>query len=135
MKREDIGIIAGARAELYFGGTWTSFDEIDELAEKGTDIVFIEKEGVPEVLTEYADKYGIAMVNTRGYLTEYGKDLMTAAKRSGANIVIMTDYDLTGINIASQSPKDMPWIGIDDTTLEYFGLNKALLQKRLIPKY
>jgi hypothetical protein len=37
-KREDIGIIAGVRAELYFGGTWTSisFDAIDELAEKGT---------------------------------------------------------------------------------------------------
>jgi hypothetical protein len=126
IKREDIGIIAGVRAELYFDGTWTSvsFDAIDELAEKGTDIVFIEKEGVPEVLTEYADKYGIAMVNTRGYLTEYGKDLMIAAKKSGANIVIMTDYDLTGINIASHSPKDMPWIGVDDTTLEYFRLNR-----------
>jgi hypothetical protein len=126
IKREDIGIIAGVRAELYFDGAWTSvsFDAIDELAEKGTDIVFIEKEGVPEVLTEYADKYGIAMVNTRGYLTEYGKDLMTAAKKSGANVVIMTDYDLTGINIASHSPKDMPWIGIDDTTLEYFNLNR-----------
>jgi len=36
--------------------------------------VFIEKEGVPEVLTECADKYGISMVNTRGYVTEYGKD-------------------------------------------------------------
>lgn len=117
IKREGIGIIAGVRAELYFDGTWTSvsFDAIDELAEKGTDIVFIEKEGVPEILTEYADKYGIAMVNTRGYLTEYGKDLMTVAKKSGANIAIMTDYDLTGINIASHSPKDMPWIGIDDT--------------------
>ena len=117
IKREGIGIIAGVRAELYFDGTWTSvsFDAIHELAEKGTDIVFIEKEGVPEILTEYADKYGIAMVNTRGYLTEYGKDLMTVAKKSGANIAIMTDYDLTGINIASHSPKDMPWIGIDDT--------------------
>ena len=49
---------------------------------------------------------------------------MAAAKKSGANVVIMTDYDLTGINIASQSPKDMPWIGIDDRTLEYFNLNK-----------
>lgn len=39
----------------------------------------------------------------------------------------MTDYDLTGINIASQSPKDMPWIGIDDATLEYFGLNRESL--------
>jgi hypothetical protein len=38
MKREDIGIIAGVRAELYFNGTWTSvsFDAIDELAENGT---------------------------------------------------------------------------------------------------
>lgn len=89
--------------------------------------MFIEKEGVPEVLTEYAVKYGIAMVNTRGYLTEYGKDLMTAAKKSGANVVIMTDYDLTGINIASLSPEDMPWIGVDDTTLEYFGLNRESL--------
>jgi hypothetical protein len=129
IKREDIGIIAGVRAELYFNGTWTSvsFDAIEELAQKGTDIVFIEKEGVPEILTEYADKYGIAMVNTRGYLTEYGKDLMIAAKKSGANVVIMTDYDLTGINIASQSPKDMPWIGVDDATLEYFNLGRENL--------
>jgi hypothetical protein len=129
MKREDLGIIAGVRAELYFDGTWTSvgFDAIEELAGKGTDIVFIEKEGVPEVLTEFADRYGIAMVNTRGYLTEYGKDLMTAAKSSGANVVIMTDYDLTGINIASLSPKNMPWIGIDETTLEYFGLSRHSL--------
>ena len=65
--------------------------------------MFIEKERVPEVLTEYANKRGIAMVNTRGYLTEYGKDLMTMAKKSGPNIAIMTDYDLTGINIASLS--------------------------------
>ena len=129
IKREDLGIIAGVRAELYFDGTWTSvsFDAIEELAGKGTDIVFIEKEGVPEVLTEYADKYGIAMVNTRGYLTEYGKDLMTAAKISGANVAIMTDYDLTGINIASLSPKNMPWIGIDEATIEYFGLNRDSL--------
>ncbi len=129
IKREDLGIIAGVRAELYFDGTWTSvaFDSIEDLAGKGTDIIFIEKEGVPEVLTEYADKYDIAMVNTRGYLTEYGKDLMTVAKSSGANVAIMTDYDLTGINIASLSTKDMPWIGVDETTLEYFGLNRNFL--------
>jgi hypothetical protein len=66
------------------------------------------------------------MVNTRGYLTEYGKDLMTVAKKSGANIAIITDYDLTGINIASHSPKDMPWIDVDDTTLEFFNLNDML---------
>src|SRR4029453_10320236 len=83
--RESLGIFAGVRAELYFSGTWTSvsFDNVKSLADKGTDIIFIEKEGISEVLTEWADKYGLAMVNTRGHLTEYGKDLMNAAKISG----------------------------------------------------
>jgi hypothetical protein len=123
--RESLGIFAGVRASLYFQGDWTSvsFDAIGALAEKGTDVVFIEKEGIPEVLTEYADKYGVAMVNTRGYLTEYGKDLMVAAENSGAHIAIMTDYDITGIHITSHSPSNMPWIGVDNKTLEYFNLN------------
>lgn len=91
--RESLGIYAGARAELYFNRTWSSvsFGKIAELAEKGTDIVCIEKQGVPEVLTEYADKYGIALLNSRGHLTEYGKDLMDAARKSGALVVIMVD--------------------------------------------
>jgi Protein of unknown function C-terminus (DUF2399) len=124
--RASIGIFAGVRAELYFKGEWksVSFDAINELAEKGTDIMFIEKQGIAEVITEHADKYGIAMVNTRGYLTEYGNDLMNAASSSGANVVIMTDYDLTGINIASQIPSEIPWIGIDQRTFEYFNLNR-----------
>jgi hypothetical protein len=124
--RAQIGIITGARAELYFNGEWksVSFDAINELAEKGTDTIFIEKQGVPEVLTDYADKYGVAMVNTRGYLTEYGEELMDAARRSGANVVIMTDYDLSGVNIASNTTRQIPWIGIDEQTFEYFSLDR-----------
>jgi hypothetical protein len=124
--RESLRIFAGVRASLYFQGDWTSvsFDAVDSLAEKGTDILFIEKEGIPEVLTEYADKFGIAMVNTRGYLTEYGKDLMQAADASGSHVAVMTDYDLTGIHIASKSTTNMPWIGVDDATLEYFNLDR-----------
>jgi hypothetical protein len=127
VSRESIGIYAGVRAEMYFQGDWTSvsFDAIGALAEKGTDILFIEKEGIPEVLTEYADKYGVAMVNTRGYLTEYGKDLMEAANRAGANVAIMTDYDITGIHIASHCPVSMPWLGIDNATLQYFNLKSS----------
>ncbi|MGC1131450.1 MAG: hypothetical protein WA941_01400 [Nitrososphaeraceae archaeon] len=124
--RESLGIYAGARAELYFNGTWSSvsFGKIAELAEKGTDIVCIEKQGVPEVLTEYADKYGIALLNSRGHLTEYGKDLMDAARKSGALVVIMVDYDLPGIKIASETPIDMPWIGVNEDTLIYFHLTR-----------
>ena len=125
--RESLGIFAGARAELYFDGGWSSvsFGKIRDLAEKGTDIVCIEKQGVPEVLTEWADKYGIALLNSRGHLTEYGKDLMDAARRSGALVVIMVDYDLPGIKIASETPIDMPWIGVNFATLEYFHLTKV----------
>ena len=108
--RESIGIFAGVRAELYFNGNWVSvsFDSVSRLAEKGTDIVFVKKEGIPEVLTDFADRYGIAMVNTRGHLTEYGKDLMKVAKASGAHVVIMADYDASGVKIASESPSEMP---------------------------
>lgn len=125
--RESLGIFAGVRAELYFDGNWTSvsFDSVKQLAEKGTDIVFVEKEGIPEVLTDWANKYGIAMVNTRGHLTEYGKDLMNVAKKSGAHVVIMADYDNSGIKIASESPTDMPWIGANDRMLEYFNLSRG----------
>ena len=128
--RESIGIFAGVRAELYFNGRWTSvsFDNLYSLAEKGTDIIFMEKEGISEVITEWADKYGLAMVNTRGHLTEYGKDLMKAAKKSGAHVVIMTDYDATGVKIASESPTDMSWIGANDSMLEYFNLDRDSLK-------
>jgi hypothetical protein len=124
--RASIGIITGARADLYFDGKWysVSFDSIEELASKGTDIVFIEKQGVPEMLKEGADKYGVAMVNTRGKLTEYGKDLMSAADSSGAHVAIMADYDNSGIKIASESPTEIPWMGANDKMLEYFNLNR-----------
>jgi hypothetical protein len=124
--RESLGIFAGARAELYFDSTWSSvsFGKIKDLAEKGTDIVCIEKQGVPEVLTEWADKYGIALLNSRGHLTEYGKDLLDAARRSGALVVIMVDYDLPGVKIASETPINMPWVGVNFATLKYFHLTK-----------
>ncbi|MGI0044526.1 MAG: hypothetical protein ACRD47_12535, partial [Nitrososphaeraceae archaeon] len=130
-KRSEIGVITGARAEMYFDGRWesVSFDAIEELAQKGTDIVFIEKEGIIDELKEHADKYGIAMVNSRGYLVEYAHDLMNAAKSSGANIIIITDYDLSGVNLASKCGKHVHWITMDDATLRYFGLAK---DKRIV---
>ena len=76
LKREKLGIIASPRASLYFDGEWTSvsLDNVESLAEKGTDVIFIEKQGIVEVLASYADEYGIALVNNVGHLTEYGKD-------------------------------------------------------------
>jgi hypothetical protein len=125
--RESLGIFAGARATMHFDGNWKSvrYDAIDELAENGTDIIFIEKMPIVEVLTQYADKYGVAIVNTTGFLTEYGKDLLNAANRSGGHVAILTDYDDHGLLIVATLKKDnidIPRIGIDEKTFQYFGL-------------
>ena len=95
-----------------------------KLSAKGTDILFIEKVGIPDELKEFADKWGIAMVNSRGYLTEFAHDLMVSASNSGANIMIMTDYDLSGVNLASKCSEDAIWITMDEETLAYFNLDK-----------
>src|SRR5215471_13119917 len=115
--RESLNIFAGARAVMYFQGNWSSvkFDDVKSLARNGTDILFIEKMGIVEIFTEHADKYGIAIVNTQGLLTEYGKDLMKEAQRQGGHVAILSDYDDHGLLMASKVP-DIPRIGIDERT-------------------
>ncbi|MFZ0510286.1 MAG: hypothetical protein WAM14_01660 [Candidatus Nitrosopolaris sp.] len=132
VSRESLGIFAGARATMYFDGNWSSvrFEAIEDLAEKGTDIIFIEKMPIIEVLTTYADKYGVALVNTIGNLTEYGKDLMRAIEASGGHAAILTDYEDYGLLIVASvlsSGVDIPRIGIDEETLRYFGLLREAL--------
>jgi Protein of unknown function C-terminus (DUF2399) len=123
--REELGIVAKARASMYFEGVKSdvSYDAIDELAKNGTDIVFIEKEAVSQVLWEYADKYAIALVDTEGFLTDYGRDLIEAAEASGANVAILSDYDASGIKLAHDAG-DIPRLGVDQEMLDYFGLDR-----------
>jgi molecular chaperone DnaK (HSP70) len=124
--REQLGIIASPRAVMYFGGVWSavSFDSIKTLATKGTDIIFVEKLDIVEVFTEYADKYGIALVNSQGHLTEYGKDLVKETKKTGGHVVIFTDYDASGIKIVKDIPTEIPRLGVDQEMLDHFGLDK-----------
>jgi hypothetical protein len=123
--REELGIIAKPRATMYFDGQWysVSYDAIGGLAEKGTDIIFIEKIGVVEVLSKYADKYGIALVDTQGFFTDYGRDLVEAGQSSGANVAVVSDYDASGIKLAHDAG-DIPRLGVDQEMLDYFGLDR-----------
>jgi hypothetical protein len=123
--REQLGIVAKARASMYFEGVKSdvNYDAIDELAENGTDIIFIEKEAVSQVLFEYADKYGIALVDTQGFFTDYGRDLIEAAEASGANVAVLSDYDASGIKLAHDAG-DIPRLGVDQEMLDYFGLDR-----------
>ena len=59
-KRHELGIIAAERAQLYFDGQvlGVSFDRLKELMKKGTDLLVIEKEGIADVLMDFANRSG-----------------------------------------------------------------------------
>ena len=58
VKREDLGITAADRAQLYFKGQWydVGLEEMNDLVQYGTDMVIIEKEGVVKQLAPFADR-------------------------------------------------------------------------------
>ena len=109
--REFLGIVAKARAMLYFNGqVWpVSFDSKDELARiKVTDMIIVEKEGITDVLLDAAQKYRIALVATAGHFVEYVTDLMKLASEvGGINVCVLTDYDIDGINMWRRANKKM----------------------------
>jgi hypothetical protein len=145
LKREEVGIVAAPWATMYYQGRWygISFKDIEELSKKGTDIVFIEKQDIVAALGPYADVYGTGLVNTRGHLVDYVKDLARLAARkegepggqlgwqqippatkeaAGGNIALLTDYDIPGIHIASKLP-GVVWLGVDEPMLRYFKIS------------
>jgi hypothetical protein len=122
--REQLGIVASPWASMYFEGSWhdISFNSLEVLAQKGTDIIFIEKRDIVQTLGQYADKWGIALVNTRGLLSDYAKDLAELASSSEANLAIFTDYDIPGLLIASKL-EDAIWLGVDERMLREFDMS------------
>jgi hypothetical protein len=133
--REQIGLYASPWGAMYFRGQWhdISFDSIKELAAKGCDIIFIEKRDVVQSLGKYADKWGIALINTHGHMSKYTEDLAELANITGANIALLTDYDVPGILIASKLPETVPRLGIDETTLDNFEINDKEDTTMVIP--
>lgn len=126
-KREQLGITAAPRATMYVNGQWfrVDIDKIPALAGKGTDVIFIEKQGVIEIIKHLSDIHGIAFVNTQGHFAEYPRNLVPEITEQGGNVVILTDFDCAGIHIAERIIGDdktgrVRRLGIDMKTLEYF---------------
>jgi hypothetical protein len=119
VKRDDIGILAADRAQLYFKGKWSDvgLKEIEQLSMYGIALLIIEKEGVAEQLSVFADEKGIALLNTRGFLTEYAEILSKKSEKDGCNVAILTDFDASGLVLAAKAPNAYR-IGIDFGTLE-----------------
>ena len=129
-KRHELGIIAAERAQLYFNYQvlGIGFDQLQDLMKKGTDLLVIEKEGIADILAPFADEVGIAILNSRGFLTEYASELSKLAEENGCNIAILTDLDSSGLLISSKLP-NAHRIGIDFETLDHFGLSEEDVQE------
>ena len=119
IKRHQIGIFAADRAVMAFqGDTYSvSFENYKQLARQGVDIICIEKEGIVEKLVPFTEGVGIALVQSQGFVSEYGIMLAMEAKRKGANVMVLTDFDADGIKIAFEL-EGITRIGIDFESLD-----------------
>jgi len=131
--RERLGIIAAERAQLYFRGQVTpiSVDRIEDLAAKGSDVILIEKEGVCELLEPYAARRGIALLNSRGFATDYAKQLLELSQKWKGNLFLLTDFDASGLLIASKVLEGkIPRIGVDLKMIKELGLSRRDLEEK-----
>ncbi|MGI0043725.1 MAG: hypothetical protein ACRD47_08440, partial [Nitrososphaeraceae archaeon] len=119
VKREALGIYEAARAYIYFRGTTydVSFKQLERIKTIATFILIIEKEGVVELLTYWADKYGFAICYTKGFLTDNAHELARLATEEGARMTILTDDDFSGWAMSRKVP-NIARIGIKIETLE-----------------
>ncbi len=119
VKREALGIYEAPRAHIYFRGQIydVSFKQLERIKKIATFILIIEKEGVVELLTYWADKYGFALCYTKGFLTDNAKEFSELATKEGARMAILTDDDFSGWAMAREVP-NITRIGIRIQTLE-----------------
>lgn len=84
VKREALGIYEAPRAHIYFRGHVydVSFKQLEAIKKIATFILIIEKEGVVELLTYWADKFGFALCYTKGFLTDNAKEFSELAAKA-----------------------------------------------------
>src|SRR5438128_595048 len=69
---------------------------------------------------------------TRGFLTEYASILSEESSKNGCNIAILTDLDASGVLSANTIP-DIFRIGIDFDMLDYFVLDRSIVEEKYNP--
>lgn len=79
-------------------------------------------------MAPFADEKEFALLNTRGFLREYVTILSELAKRNGCNVAILTDFDASGLLLAKKVPS-IYRVGIDFSTLDYFGLTPTEVEE------
>jgi hypothetical protein len=106
VKREALGIYEAPRAHIYFRGQIydVSFKQLERIKRIATFILIIEKEGVVELLTYWADRYGFALCYTKGFLTDSAKEFSELAIKEGARMAMLTDNDFSGWAMTREMP-------------------------------
>lgn len=134
--REQIGIVAADRAQLYFKKRWydVGLDELHTLVEYGTDMLIIEKEGTAIQMSSYSNNKRIALLNTRGFAVEYASDLARLASEKGCNISCLVDWDISGLLIFMKLRKIIPGIkriGVDKKHTKKIRFKKCGCRRKL----
>lgn len=121
-EREDLGIVAKARAMMmYDGHTYpVDIESFELLGRNGVFILVIEKEGIATILEEAARNSGVALVHTAGRFTKYTKYLIEHAQ---VPVATMTDFDTYGMEIAAATIRKTPRVGIDLDIIEWLQQN------------
>lgn len=117
-EREDLGIVAKARAMMiYEGHTYpVDMDSYRALGRKGVFILVIEKEGIARIIADVARDVGVALVHTGGRFTKYVKYMIEHAE---VPVGILTDFDSYGMDIAKATFSKTPRIGIDMDVVDW----------------
>ena len=126
IKRHSIGIFPADRAVMaYQGKTYSiGYENHKDLARNGVDIICVEKEGIVEKLAPFTKNVGIALIQSQGFVVEYGEMLLQEARHHGTNVMILTDFDSEGIKIAS-SIEGIERIGIDPSSIDEINILEA----------
>jgi hypothetical protein len=125
IKRHEIGIFPADRAVLAFQGELysVSFENYKSLAYLGTDIICVEKEGIVDKLVPFTENFGIAFIQSQGFVSEYGEMLAKLAHQQGANVMILTDFDAAGIEMGFSI--GVTRLGVDIDTIEELNKEKS----------
>lgn len=83
------------------------------------------------MLEPYAARRGIALLNSRGFATDYAKQLLDLSQKWKGNIFLLTDFDASGLLIASKVlGGQIPRIGVDLKMIEKLGLSRGDLEEK-----
>ena len=158
VKRHKIGIFPDDRAVMSFQGRQyaVNFDSLGRLVGNGTDVVFVEKQGTVMKMLPFAEKVGLAFIDSQGFGSEYGIALATSCNqqpgvshdytdgfipRNKGNLINLTDCDASDVALGIKINNAIR-IGIDLNTIkEINDVNQSLdlriedLQEGVNPSY